>query len=98
LSFKSKNNLFLLSNKLHSTPSLPILQPNPNESLLDMSTISRDCELSIFAKSALSNNNSILPTPVPPTNECMQTIDLISKYKMMQALPYNNPQVEAYSK
>jgi hypothetical protein len=31
-------------------------------------------------------------------NDFMQTIDLISKYKTMQAIPNTNPQVEAMSK
>jgi hypothetical protein len=29
---------------------------------------------------------------------CMQTIDLITKYKMMQSIPNNNSQVDACSK
>jgi hypothetical protein len=63
-----------------------------------MSNISRDCELSLFANSALSNNNSVLPTTVSGMTGCMQTIDLITKYKMMQSIPNNNSQVDACSK
>ncbi len=90
----------LFSNKLHSTPSLPILQPNSNESLLEMSTIPRDGELSLFAKSALSmtNTSSIITTPTLPVNDFIQTIDLMSKYKTMQAVPSNNKEIEACSK
>ncbi|CAF4682765.1 unnamed protein product, partial [Rotaria sp. Silwood1] len=88
------------NNKLHSTPSVPVLEPNPNESLLEMSNIPQECELSLFAKSTLSNTNtnSILTTSTHPSNDFVQTIDLISKYKMMQAMPCNNPQIEACSK
>ncbi|CAF2392721.1 unnamed protein product [Rotaria sp. Silwood2] len=88
------------NNKLHSTPSVPVLEPTSNESLLEMSNIPQECELSLFAKSVLSNTNtnSILTTSTHPTNDFVQTIDLISKYKMMQAMPYNNPQIEACSK
>jgi hypothetical protein len=62
-----------------------------------MSNIPQECELSIFAKSALSttNTNLILPTPI---NDFMQTIDLISKFKTMQTIPNTNPQIEAWSK
>jgi len=65
-----------------------------------MSNIPQECELSIFAKSVLSttNTNSILPTPINPINEFMQTIDLISKFKTMQTIPNTNPQIEAWSK
>jgi hypothetical protein len=98
---KNNNFFFLLfSNKLHSTPSLPILQPNSNESLLEMSTIPRDGELSLFAKSALSttNTSSIITTPTLPVNDLIQTIDLMSKYKTMQLTPSDVRQMEAFSK
>ncbi|CAF0908358.1 unnamed protein product [Rotaria sordida] len=88
------------NNKLHSTPSVPVLEPKPNESLLEMSNIPQECELSLFAKSSISttNTNSILTTSIRPTNDFVQTIDLISKYKKMQAEPCSNPQIEACSK
>ncbi|CAF1362241.1 unnamed protein product [Adineta steineri] len=88
------------TNKLHSTPSVPILQPTSNESLLEMSTIPQDCEISLFAKSALSitNTSSISTTPIIPGNDFMQIIDLMSRYKMMQAIPSTNKEIEVCSK
>lgn len=93
--FVNKICLFSFSNnQLHSTPS------NRNESLLEMSTIPQESELSILARSALSttNTSSILTPPRNPTNDLMQTMDLISKYKTMQTIPNTNPQIEACSK
>jgi hypothetical protein len=65
-----------------------------------MSTIPQECELSIFAKSMLSttNTNSILTSSNTPINDFMQTIDLISRYKTMQAIPNTNSQIEILSK
>jgi len=65
-----------------------------------MSNIPQECELSIFAKSVLSttNTNSILSTPINLMNDCIQTIDILSKYKTMQTIPNTNSQVEALSK
>jgi hypothetical protein len=62
-----------------------------------MSNIAQECELSLFANSTM-NTNSMLITPIVHANDLMQTIDLISKYKMMQAVPCNNPQVETCSR
>jgi hypothetical protein len=45
-----------------------------------------------------TNTSSILSPGINPTNDFMQTIDLISKYKMMQTIPNTNPQIEAWSK
>ncbi|CAF3375663.1 unnamed protein product [Rotaria socialis] len=86
--------------KLHSTPSVPMLQPNSNESLLEMSNIAQEYDISLFAKSSLSTPpiNSISRTPNLPISDFMQTIDLINKYKTMHATPCNDPQIEACSK
>lgn len=97
-----KNNNFLFSNKLYSTPSLPVLQSNLNESLLEMSTTSQECDLSLFAKSTLStaNTSSTItpPSSTVPTNDLIQIIDLMSRYKMMQAMPSKNKEIDACSK
>ncbi len=97
---KTKPSFFSFSNQLHSTPSLPIVQSKSNESLLEMSTIPKEYELSILARSALSTTNtSSISTPSRnPANDFMQTIDLISEYKAMQTIPNTNPQIEAWSK
>jgi hypothetical protein len=90
----SSSSILTNNNQLHSTPS------NRNESLLEMSTIPQEAELSILARSALStmNTSSILTPPRNPTNDLMQTMDLISKYNSMQTIPNANPQIEACSK
>ncbi|CAF1216488.1 unnamed protein product [Rotaria magnacalcarata] len=86
--------------KLHSTPSVPVLQQNSNESLLEMSNITQEYDISLFAKSSLSTPtiNPISRTPNLPISDFMQTIDLINKYKTMHATPSNDPQIEACSK
>ena len=93
---------YLFSSKLHSTPSAPVVQqPASNESLLEMSNISQEYELSLFHKSTLSTANAS-STPTTPTtttsNDMMHTMDLISKYNTMQATLSKNPHMEALSK
>lgn len=63
-----------------------------------MSSVTQEGELSLFAASTLSNNNSIVTPSTLQRNNLMETIELISKYKAMQVLPCNDPQVEACSK
>ncbi|UJR35388.1 hypothetical protein I4U23_028145 [Adineta vaga] len=84
---------------IQSTPSIPILQPTLDKSFLNTSDNIQECELSLFAKSNLSlpNTSLIQPTSSVPNYDLLQTIDLMSKYKTMHAIPSHNPQIEACS-
>ena len=89
----TNSNHSYFRNRLDSTSSISHTQSNPNENSLETSNLSQDHELSLFPNSLLSTTSTN-----STSSDLIQTIDLISKYKTMQAMPYSNSQIENCSK
>lgn len=70
--------------------------PSFNESQLETSAIPGECELSLFAKSTISNSNT--SAVMPPGNNFIQTLDTINKYKILSGNTTSNsdPRVEMW--
>ena len=68
---------------------------NPNETSFDTSQIAPEHELSLFPHSILSATSSV---PATMSNELLQAIDLLGKYKTMKSIPSADPQILACEK
>lgn len=89
-------NAVLSRSKLHSTPSVPVLRPTTSQSLMDMSDIMQNPEISLFPKSSLSmpDVSSDAPAGAAPVHDIMKTVGLTSTYEAVKTIAANFPEIK----